>query len=157
MSINCKDLRELVVRPTLQHLRLWSPAAEDMVLGTAAQESGLGTYLHQVGGPALGIYQMEPATERDIWGNFLAFKEILSDQVSDLITDAGHEDKVNEMIGNLYYATAMCRIHYLRVPEAMPVHKDIKGYAAYWKKYYNTPLGKGTEDEFISNFKKYVK
>jgi hypothetical protein len=157
MSINCKDLRELVVRPTLQHLRLWSPAAEDLVLGTAAQESALGTYLHQVGGPALGIYQMEPATERDIWDNYLAFKELLADQVSDLITDASREDKVEEMIGNLYYATAMCRIHYLRVPEAIPVHKDIKGMAAYWKKYYNTPLGAGTEDEFISNFKKYVK
>ena len=159
MSINCKDLRELVVRPTLQHLRLWSPAAEDMVLGTAAQESGLGTYLHQVGGPALGIYQMEPATHNDIWNNYLEYKPILRKQVEDMLGTSVHDidSDDNSLIGNLYYATAMCRIHYLRVPEAMPVHKDTKGYAAYWKKYYNTPLGAGTEQEFIDNYKRYVK
>jgi len=159
MSINCKDLRELVVRPTLQHLRLWSPAAEDMVLGTAAQESGLGTYLHQVGGPALGIYQMEPATHNDIWNNYLEYKPILRKQVEDMLGTSVHDidSDDNSLIGNLYYATAMCRIHYLRVLEAMPVHKDIKGYAAYWKKYYNTPLGAGTEQEFIDNYKRYVK
>jgi len=25
-----------------------------------------------------------------------------------------------------------------------------------WKKYYNTPLGAGTVEEFIENYKKYV-
>ena len=159
MSLNCKDLRELVVRPTLQHLRLWSPAAEDMVLGTAAQESGLGTYLHQVGGPALGIYQMEPATHNDLWNNYLEYRPILRKQVEDMLGTSVHDvdSEDNSLIGNLYYATAMCRIHYLRVPEAIPVHKDVKGYAAYWKKYYNTPLGAGTEQEFIDNYKRYVK
>ena len=155
MSLNCKDLRELVVRPTLQHLRLWSPAAEDLILGTAAQESALGTYLKQVNGPALGIYQMEPGTFNDIWENYLAYKPDLTNSLYMLyrqnIPDA------TAMVGNLYYATAFCRIHYLRVPEAIPVHKDIKGYAAYWKKYYNTPLGAGTEQEFIDNYKRYVK
>jgi hypothetical protein len=163
MPISCKDLRELVVRPTLQHLRLWSPAAEDLILGTAAQESAMGTYLAQLNGPALGIYQMEPATHDDIWNNFLHYKDILADNVQDLLTGSSTSeasflfDGSNELIGNLYYATAMCRIHYLRVPEMLPVHKDIKGYAAYWKKYYNTELGEGTEEEFIANYKKYVK
>ncbi len=165
MPISCKDLRELVVRPTLQHLRLWSPAAEDLVLGTAAQESAMGTYLAQINGPALGIYQMEPATHNDIWDNFLKYKDNLEYEVrmltrwgslkqNEQMPDNIHQD---ELIGNLYYATAMCRIHYLRVPEMLPVHKDIKGYAAYWKKYWNSELGKGTEEQFIANYKKYVK
>lgn len=157
MGISCKDLRELVVRPTLKHLNLWSPAAEDLILGTAAQESAMGTYLAQINGPALGIYQMEPRTWADILVNFLSFKESLDKLVEDLKTKDCIVSGPEEMIGNLYYATAMCRIHYYRVPEALPVHKDVKGYARYWKKYYNTELGKGTEDEFIENYKRYVK
>lgn len=68
MSINCEQLRLYVIRPTLEKIELWSEAAENLLLGTTAQESHMGTYIKQVGkGPALGIYQMEPATHKDIW------------------------------------------------------------------------------------------
>lgn len=51
-----------VVRPVLRVMSAWSQPAEDLVMGTAAQESRL-TYLRQLGGgPALGLWQMEPAT-----------------------------------------------------------------------------------------------
>ena len=51
----------LVIRPALKKLRLWSPSAEELVFGTAIVESGL-TYLKQHGdGPALGLWQVEPA------------------------------------------------------------------------------------------------
>ena len=52
----------LVICPALEKLSLWSPSAEELVLGTAIVESGL-TYLKQHGdGPALGLWQVEPAT-----------------------------------------------------------------------------------------------
>ena len=61
--MNAKDLREDVVRPVLKVMDKWSEAAENLVLGTAAKESAMGQDLRQRGGgPALGIYQMEPAT-----------------------------------------------------------------------------------------------
>ena len=50
----------------------------------------------------------------------------------------------------------MCRVHYYRVSEALPEENDIEGMARYWKKYYNTPLGAGTEEEFIHNYKEYM-
>jgi hypothetical protein len=56
MGIRSYDLRQYVIRPTLQRLGLWSLAAENLLLGTAAQESKLGYYLHQLEGPALGLY-----------------------------------------------------------------------------------------------------
>lgn len=159
MSINKDQLRQLIIRPTLEYLDLWSEAAENLLMGTAAQESQLGTYIHQLGkGPALGIYQMEPATHHDIYLNYLKFNYKLSMQVGNLIVGIpfpGYDDP-EEMIGNLYYATAMCRVHYLRVPKPLPGADDLDALAAYWKKYYNTPLGKGTAEEFISNYKKYV-
>ena len=57
---------------------------------------------------------------------------------------------------DLAYATAMARIHYLRVQEPLPTANDISALAAYYKKYYNTPNGAATEQQFIDNFNRYV-
>lgn len=148
MSINAKQLREHVVRPVLKQLDLWSESAENLILGTAAQESHMGSYIVQVKGPALGIYQMEPNTFNDIWTNYLEYKRVLVNKLEHF----SKWDTPTEMVGNLYYATAMCRIHYLRVREALPNYYDVSGMAKYWKKYYNTVKGKGTEAEFIANY-----
>src|SRR6266404_8998054 len=130
------QLVEHVIRPVLKDLGLYSDNAERLVLGTACQESECGRWLHQRGdGPALGIYQMEPVTHDDIWDNFLEYKEELKARVLHCGVD-GRFDSEKHMIGNLYYATAMCRIHYLRVPEPIPA--NLTTQAEYWKKYYNT-------------------
>lgn len=153
-----EQLRQHVIRPTLQHLRLWSEAAEALLLGTAAQESAGGRFLRQLsGGPAVGIYQMEPATHADIWRNFLAYHGDLARQVRELrSTVSPHIDPAQEMVGNLYYATAMARAHYLRVPEPLPDAADLSGMAAYWKAHYNTALGAGTQDQFIAAWTRYA-
>jgi hypothetical protein len=54
------------------------------------------------------------------------------------------------------YAAAMCRIKYLRAPDALPSENDIQAMANYWKKYYNTPLGAGTPKEFKEKWPKYI-
>lgn len=131
-------------------------------MGTIAQESHLGTYIKQLGkGPALGLVQMEPATHDDIWINFLAYKKPISALLWTLSLDNGMftSSKIPDsaqLMGNMYYAIAMCRIHYFRKSDPLPAAGDIAGYAAYWKKHYNTTQGKGTEAEFIANYKKYV-
>jgi hypothetical protein len=33
---------------------------------------------------------------------------------------------------------------------------DVFKLAEYWKKYYNTPKGKGTVQQFIQSYNKYV-
>jgi hypothetical protein len=33
---------------------------------------------------------------------------------------------------------------------------DIAGMARYWKRYYNTVHGKGTEAEFIKNYEELI-
>jgi hypothetical protein len=151
--IHPEHLRSLVIRPVLQHLGLYSLAAEDLLVGTAMQESRLGRYLRQhPTGPARGIYQMEPLTHDDLWRNFIRHRFGLMDRVSAFRLDNEVLSDRDELHGNLYYATAMARVHYLRAPERLPEHQDIAGYARYWKKWYNTPLGKGTEHEFIRNW-----
>jgi hypothetical protein len=61
------------------------------------------------------------------------------------------------MIFNLKYATAMARIHYLRISEPLPQFNDIEGMWNYYKQYYNTPKGAATRDQFMGNYAKYVK
>lgn len=147
-------LKEYIIIPTLDYMGLNSASAVNLLLGTAAQESHLGKYLHQINGPALGIYQMEPDTHKDIHNNFLVYKSDLNKKILNLSFPAFSMKK--NLIGNLYYATAMARIHYYRVPEKLPKADDIEGLANYWKRYYNTTIGKGTIKEFIKNFEKYV-
>ena len=154
MGILSTDLRDLVIRPTLRHLDLYSQSAENLLLGTAAMESLMGRYLRQVQGPALGIFQMEPATHADIWDNFLIYRGDLSGSVIKLTVL--HRPRTEQLVWNLQYATAMCRIHYLRVPEGLPDPDDVEGLAVYWKQYYNTHLGKGTVEQFMKHYTELV-
>ena len=150
--IDPRHLLEHVIRPVLKDLDLWSVPAERLVLGTACQESACGMWLVQLRGPAKGIFQMEPATHDDLWGNFLTYKPELAGKVSQWAINKAHLPE--EMVGNLYYATAMCRIHYLRVPE--PIPNDLHGQAQYYKTYYNTEKGKATVEEYMNAWNRFV-
>jgi len=141
-----------IIRPLLVDIGLWSTVAERLVLGTAMQESRL-TYLQQVSGPAIGIYQMEPATYDDIRCNFLANQRALRLHVDAWAIGAAN---AREMEGNLYFATAMCRVLYRRVSDPLPRADDAAGLAAYYKAHYNTPLGKATVDQALPHFQRAI-
>lgn len=142
-----------IIRPVLHDLDLWSPEAERLVLGTACKESECGRWLVQLGGgPALGVYQMEAATHADLWAHFIYGRDALRVKLNKICPEP--DPPPSQLVGNLFYATAMCRIHYLRAPGAIPA--DLPGQAAYWKRVYNTPLGAGTVDEYISAWRQFV-
>lgn len=146
-------LRTYVIRPVLKDLGLWSERAEQLLLGTACQESQCGRWLRQIGeGPAVGIYQMEPATHNDLWNNFLDHRESIARKVHMHVVGLG--PTAEQMAGNLYYATAMCRVHYLRVPQPIPA--TLSEQAEYWKRFYNTELGKGRVEDYISNWARFM-
>jgi len=154
-GIDSYHLRLYVVRPVLVQLGLRSDDAEELLLGTAAQESFMGTYLKQLHGPAFGIYQMEPATHDDIWRSYLRFGSgKLDEKVRGFMV--GVEPSAGQMVWNLAYATAMARVHYYRIREALPSLHDVDAMARYWKRYYNTALGRGTVEEFKKNYARFV-
>ena len=151
MSISKHDVRNLI-EETLREANLFSREAVELLMLTAAAESQMGTYLKQRGGgPALGIFQMEPTTHDDIWDNFIQFRPKISEY---LTGGLGWYGDSKELVWNLKYAIIMARVHYLRVPVSIP--RDIDDMAAYWKKYYNTKLGKGTIEKAITAYKIYA-
>jgi hypothetical protein len=159
MGINAEQLRLKIIRPVLEHLDSeipYSIAAENLVMGTCAQESDMGLYIVQrENGPAQGIFQMEPATEMDIMQNFLIYRANLEIAINLLVNEFCPDD-MSSLTGNMYYAAAMCRVHYYRVPEGLPMSDDIEGLAHYYKQHYNTYKGKATVDDFIQNYNRYV-
>jgi len=142
-----------VIRPVLQNVDFWSPSAEKLILGTGLVESRLDK-LYQIKGPALGVFQMEPLTHDDIWDTFLKYNPNATARVQRYMVRKDTPDK-NELVWNLAYATVMCRMKYLRVPEALPHSSDFKGMAHYWKQHYNTPRGKGREEDFLLYMQMY--
>ena len=152
-GINPQQLAVCVIRPALSYIGMHSLAAEQLVLGTALTES-LGMYVKQLGkGPALGLWQMEPATHDDILGNYVAYKPQLKLWLGGLSTSARITDGALELIGNLFYGAAMCRIHYARGKDALPASGNADGMARMWKKVYNTVLGAGTVEKALPHFR----
>jgi len=156
--MNPVDFLELIIRPTLNYLGHWSRDAERLLLETAIQETGL-HFLRQrtnskgLYGPGLGIYSMEPGTHTDIWLNYLKYRRGLKEKVEKLLVP--EIPRLDQLVFNLRYATAMTRIHYLRFPEKIP--STLEERALLWKKRYNTLLGKGTPEEYIANYKRIVR
>lgn len=139
------------IKATLTPLSLWSPAAEELLMATAAQESLLGRYRTQGGGgPALGIFQMEPNTFHDICVNYLAYHPVLDAKIKALTP--GSRADVSDLINNDPFAVAMARVHYLRVPHPMPNENDLAALWHYYKVYYNSVLGAATQDEFYRHY-----
>ena len=148
--------RDTVIRPVLVKLGLGGQAAEELLLGTAVQESLNFQYRTQVGGgPAKGYFQMEPSTHDDIWENYLKYRQKLSQDVNSFLPSK-NPNKIMELENNDKYAAAMARIHYMRVAAPLPKAGDVIAQANYWKQYYNTSLGKGKPHEYVEKWKKYV-
>ncbi|MES2356254.1 MAG: hypothetical protein V4568_17985 [Pseudomonadota bacterium] len=155
--LNNNQFRSHIIKPSLLPLDLWSPEAENLLVMTMAHESLGGTYLAQVGGPALGIYQMEPATHNDIWATNLRgandMYKVLASKIM-LSCNFLKQPYSEEMVSNLKYATIMARIFYLRCPESIP--SDISALGAYCKKYWNTSKGKATAAEYQTDYNRFI-
>jgi hypothetical protein len=152
MSIDPVQVADRVIKPTLHDLGMYSYSALQLVAGTMAVESDMGKFLVQLGGgPALGVYQMEPATYTDIWDNYLRYNPSYVSLIFSML-DVTHRPPASRMIWDIRFATIMCRLHYRRVKEPLPEAGNIKGMAWYWKEHYNTKLGRGEPNDFVSAF-----
>lgn len=157
MGIDAEDFRTYVIRPTLQKLEIHSPAAELLLLGTAAAESELGASLKTEGQRTAGIYRMHGLTHRHIWDDYLAVRPELASQVRGLASQ--HEFLTNphaELTTNLAYATAVTWLAYVRHPEfSLPKTASPLLLATLWKNCYHLRDDMGLET-FIERYEALI-
>lgn len=156
MGICASELRDYVIKPTLKYLGAYSDTAVNLLLGTAAQESGLGSHLRQGNQQALGLYQIHPHTHTAIWNNYLAKKPDLASKVRGLASQ--HEFLAHphaELATNLSYATAVAWIIYSRSNAKLSEDDEIEDLANTWQRHYHRkPIG--ISEDFIRNYKQQV-
>ena len=119
--------------------------ARNLVFETGMAESGY-RHLKQIGGgPALSFWQIEDWVAQDIYDNFITYRKAYIELVYKL--GLIESDIPFCIFSNIGLAAAFCRLHYRRKPGAIP--GTMPGRAAYWKKHYNTPLGRGTPEHYL--------
>ena len=157
LVIKPEHLREYIVQPTLEALGAFNPklntqAAVELLLGTAAQESDLGFFLHQgFNGGGLGIYQIEAATHEDVW-RYLKRPE--NEDLANIILNFVSQADDKSLIGNLHYATAIARVKYWMRPEPLP--ETVEQHAIYWDTFYNANPDHGTPQEYVDSYERFV-
>lgn len=119
-----------------------SEAAIRLLCMIAAHESGDFHYIKQVKGPALGIFQMEPATYLDVVSYIKANQDRFPMLVHDMPEPAEY------MAFNPVYGAGIGRVYLLRIPEKLPDASDIPGLAQYAKQFWNTNLGAAQWEDY---------
>ena len=134
-----------------------------LMVGTVAAESGFVTRYQIGGGPARGIFQIEPATSRDNYENYLRFAkqkqryrklmQICFDLGSAPFFVPSDENIEHLLTVNDTFSTIHARIKYLRDPHAIP--QKLKPIAEYYTRVFNTAEGKGTVEKFLEAWLHY--
>lgn len=146
------DLRKLVIQPALRHIDLYSQSAENLLLGTHLVESviyGI-THLAQLRGPALGIYQMEPATYETVV-RYAVHERKRYPKAAALLESSPPE----ALVWDLRLATVAARMHYRRDKLPLPLAGDVAGLARYWKRVWNTAAGDGITSRFEARYRQF--
>jgi len=131
--LNIKQFRELIIRPTLNDLLMSSLDAEE----------------------PLGIFQIEPETYNDIWQNYILKNQPLLLRLNTNFNINRMPD-ASQLIYDLRFATAIARIFYARIPEALPSANDKIAMWNYYKTYYNTSDGSATKDAAFANYQNFL-
>ncbi len=155
MGICASELLEYVIRPTLRHLGVVSAAAETLLLGTAARETGLGYHLGNCDSGA-GIYRIDAVTHRRVWDEFLAFQPDFASAVRGLASQ--HEflaDPDAELATNLRYATAIAWVIYLWKGADISGSPDLHRLGDLWRNHFR-PGNHPDPEDFEDSYLRYV-
>ena len=152
---NITQFRQEIVVNNLSPLNIRSPHIVELLVFTCATESQGGTYVKQIQGPALGIYQIEPTTFTDVWSNYILRKPDIVNMLS-LHFGICRVPQPQEVICDLRLATIMTAMLYA-YRKAIPENSDISTLWNLYKKYYNTSKGAATEDTSVKAYQKFIK
>lgn len=134
-----------------------------LLIETAAYESDGGAVIKQVGGPALGVYQIEPSTHDYIvrkWLHTEESKEVfqksnLRNVVDGWYVQAPPGTNRYNLKKNIHYQTTIAFLVYYHRVGGWPDLSTVESRAKIYKTYYNTPKGKGKKKKYIEAAKNF--
>lgn len=167
MGIFADDLRELVIRPTLVSLDEWSPTVENLLLGTAAQESQLGLRMQSPQENGLGLYRISALTHIQVWDQYLVTDPELASRVRGLASQQQFLKFPHaELVTNLGYATGIAWMIYKRHRQMLTEDADSRTLARYWLDFYSKRDDQNVQtlfnrekaqlNKFVQNYRKWV-
>lgn len=126
--------------------------AKKLILGTIAQETHMGLYRDPTPFIAgAGLCQFDKIGFDDVKARTREHHKVAIEEEFGI-----NIDKVDYSMleYNAVLSIIFCRLKYKLIAEPIPIY--LHEIAAYWKKYYNTILGKGSADEFVENYTRFV-
>lgn len=151
MSIRASDFSTQVIIPALQLLAPagipYSKTAHDLLMGTAGQESLMGTYLVQQSGPGAGVFMATPSLVPGVVAKLSPAQQA----VLKAVAQNGDLTNTTQLVTNLVLAAMVARAWYWLVPASLPAD-TVTGLWGYYKEYYNTAAGAATETQWNTNW-----
>ena len=144
-----KEIKE-IAEYALYRLNCYSDDALALIVRTGMAESGYRALRGYGGGnPAIGFWQVEPATLFDMMRNYISYRPKYRTILEGMGMQFDGDDVEMSVMSNLTVQAALCRLHYRRDKDPIPSWDDLEAQGKYWKRVYNTIKGRGTVKHFI--------
>ena len=117
--------------------------AYNLVLETATAETALGKITDKTLYAGMGICQFDKVPFQRVKDKSMRFRNLI-------LRKLGVDIKLvqwEHLRYNTFLSLLFCRLYYMAVQE--PIPSTIEDRAKYWKKYYNSYLGKGTPEHYL--------
>ena len=144
-GLDPKQLRPMV-ETVLSYLGEKDQKWIDLLLITGQVESDLGRLVKQVKGPAVGLFQIEPFTEGEVWKHYISRNKDLKEKITKLRFPA--KLGRHEMEYNTAYSIALTYCIY-KWRKVNPKDMTLAEMATTHKVKYNTMKGKSSVSKTI--------
>ena len=124
--------------------------AVELLLETAAAETGMGSVRDRTTGAGMGLTQFDQLPFEDIKRRSMSKRYAIEETLKiDISLVAWYDLRYNAFLSLLF-----TRLHYRLRPEPIPATRE--GRAEYWKQHYNTYAGAGTVSHYIAMCERYL-
>ena len=140
-----------IVEYALYKLDCYSDDALALVVRTGMAESGYRALRgYGKNNPAIGFWQIEPATLYDMMRNYIVYRPQYKKALEGLGMKFKGDDIEMSVISNMAVQAGLCRLHYRRDKYPLPSWDSLETQGKYWKRVYNTNKGRGTVEHFMT-------
>ena len=134
----------------LYKLDCYSDDALALIVRTGMAESGYRALRgYGESNPAIGFWQIEPATLFDMMRNYILYRPQYRKVLEELGMEFKGDDIEMSVMSNMAVQSGLCRLHYRRDKDPIPSWDDVESQGKYWKRVYNTYKGRGTVKHFV--------